>query len=411
MRSATIISVMLLSSIAIGQANPFAVHALPFMNPAAGHIVFKGDSSAWSTWHAALDRAVFEGEGQVSVVHVGGSHVQADQWTMQLRHRFQSMSPGLRAAKGFIFPYNMAKSNNPWWYRPEHTGKWTTLRNVHAPENSALGMAGISATTTDTLTELKVGFREDIHPGYTFDRVRVLHRMDSSYQVLALSTDSTLRIERRVDELRGFTEFTYDRHCDTLRLRIQRTDSAQRQFTLYGIELGTGDPGIVLHPLGVNGASTASWLRCMRFSEELALLHPDLVILSIGINDAHDPDFNGERYEANYREIIRRVRIASPKAAILLTTNTDSFMKRRYVNKNAGAVRDAMLRLGASEGVGVWDAWGVMGGEGSMRAWQKAGLAKADRVHMNRNGYELLGDLLYGALMEAYGRHLRVSER
>lgn len=411
MRGAITLALVLLATLARAQPNPFAVPARPFMNPAASRIVFKGDSSAWAAWHEALDRVVFAGEGQVSVAHIGGSHVQADLWSMQLRHRLQTMAPGLRAAKGFIFPYNMAKSNNPWWYRTEYTGRWTALRNVNAPENADLGMAGISVTTRDTLTELKIGFRQDIHPGYAFDRVRVLHPMDSSYQVFAWSADTTVRIQRRVDALRGFTEFTYDRQRDTLRLRIQRTDSAQRRFTLHGIELGTGDPGIVLHALGVNGASTGSWLRCQRFSEELALLHPDLVILSIGINDAHDPDFNAARYEANYRELIRRVRAANPRAAILLTTNTDSYVKRRFVNKNAGAVREAMLRLSASEGVGVWDTWGVMGGEGSIRSWEKAGLAQPDRVHLKRNGYELLGDLLYGALMEAYGNHLKLTSR
>lgn len=411
MRRALLHPALLLPVLAWSQPNPFATSVRPFMNPTAGRIVFKGDSSAWEAWHAKLDAAVFHGEGQLSVAHIGGSHVQADMWTMQLRHRLQAMAPGLRAAKGFIFPYNMAKSNNPWWYKPEYTGKWTAVRNVTRADTSQLGIAGVSVTTTDALADIKIGFREDIHPGYSFNRVRVLHRMDSSFRVTAWCADTTVRIERRVDAAAGFTEFTYDSYRDTLRLRIERTDSTQRQFTLYGIELGTADPGIVLHALGVNGASTTSWLRCQRFTPELALLHPDLVILSVGINDAHDPDFSAARYEANYREIIRRIRAANPRAAILLTTNTDSYMKRRYVNKNAGPVRDAMLRLSASEGVGVWDAWGVMGGEGSIRAWQKAGLAKADRVHLNRQGYELLGDLLYGALMEAYGNHLKTAAR
>ncbi|MBK6342656.1 MAG: hypothetical protein IPF41_08725 [Flavobacteriales bacterium] len=100
--------------------------------------------------------------------------------------------------------------------------------------------------------------------------MRVLHRPDSSYAVTAWDRDSTLRIARRVDEAGGFTEFTYDRYVDTLQLRIARTDSMQRQFTLRGIVLDGDDPGVVLHALGVNGASTTSWLRCQRFSEELA---------------------------------------------------------------------------------------------------------------------------------------------
>lgn len=396
---------------ALAQGNPFRVAEKPFLNTAASRIVFKGDSSAWERYHGKLDKLVFEGEGQIHVAHIGGSHVQADQWSMQLRHRLQTLSPGLRAARGYVFPFGMAKSNTPWWYKPEFTGKWTAVRQVTRADTSILGIAGISATTRDTLTEIKISFRTDIHAAYPFNRVRVLHGMDSSYQVFAWSADTSVRIERRVDEAQGFTEFAYSSYRDTLRLRIQRTDSEQRQFTLRGIVLGSDDPGFVLHALGVNGASTASWLRCQRFSEELAQLHPDLVILSIGINDAHDPEFSAARYEANYRELIQRIRRANPDAAILLTTNTDSYVKRRFVNKNAGAVRDAMLRLSASEGVGVWDTWGVMGGEGSIRSWERAGLAQADRVHMKRGGYELLGDLLYGALMEAYGNHIKLTSR
>ncbi|MBK8228176.1 MAG: hypothetical protein IPK70_13510 [Flavobacteriales bacterium] len=406
----TLLATLLAPSV-LAQGNPVRVKELPFVNTASNRIIFKGDSAAWTRYHAGLDKLVFEGEGRMSIAHIGGSHVQADQWSMQLRHRLQSLSPGLRAGRGFVFPYAMAKSNTPWWYRPEYTGQWSAVRNVTRADSSILGIAGISATTRDTLAELKVSFRTDIHAGYPFRRVRVLHRMDSSYAVTAWDRDSTVRIDRRVDEAGGFTEFSYDRYMDTLRLRIERTDTSQRQFTLRGIVLDGDDPGVVLHALGVNGASTASWLRCQRFSEELALLEPDLVILSIGINDAHDPDFSAARYEANYRELIRRIRVAEPDAAILLTTNTDSYMKRRFVNKNAGAVRDAMLRLSASEGVGVWDTWGVMGGEASIRRWEKAGMAKADRVHLNRAGYELLGDLLFGAMIGKYGEHIQRTAR
>ena len=409
-RAAALLALLLGTAVAQGQGNPLRVQERAFLNPAVNRVTTLGDSADWQAYHAKLDRLLFDGTGQVSVVHIGGSHVQADLWSMQLRHRLQAMAPGLRAGRGFIFPYNMAKSNNPYWYHPEYTGNWTAVRNVARTDSTVLGAAGISVTTTDTLTTIKVSFRGDAYPGYAFDRVRVLHRMDSSYEVQAWCADTTVRIDRRVDATGGYTEFTYDRLRDTLRLRIQRTDTAQRRFTLRGIVLENSDPGFILHALGVNGASTASWLRCQRFTEELALLKPDLVILSIGINDAHDPGFSAERYEANYRELIRRIRLASPGAAILLTTNTDSYVKRRHVNRNAGAVRDAMRRLSTAEGVAVWDAFGVMGGEGSIRAWEKAGLAQPDRIHLKRPGYALLGDLLFAALMERYGRHLSATQ-
>ncbi len=408
------ISTLLLSAVLSvhAQPNPVVVPERPFVNYATNRIVMNGDPDSWLSYHRKLDQLVFEGKGQINVVHFGGSHVQADMWTMEIRQRMQTLVPGIRAGRGLIFPYSMARTNNPYWYEPTYTGTWSAVRNVTQADSSVLGVAGISVTTKDTASELKVRFRGEAYPGYTFDRVRVLHRMDSSFEVHAWDSDSTLRITRQVNEREGYTEFVYDRIVDTLRLRFLRTDTVlQKQFTLRGIVLDSPDPGMIVHSCGVNGASTRSWLRCQDMPRELALLNPDLVILSIGINDAHDPDFSPSLYEANYRELIRRIRSVAPDAAILLTTNTDSFMKRKYPNRNAGSVRDVMLRLSANENVAVWDTYGVMGGEGSIKLWEKAGLAQADRVHFKREGYVLLGDLLFTALTEAYGTYLRTSER
>lgn len=408
----------MLAQAACGQDNPLRVPEKPFIGYAANRIDFQGDSSAWERYHAKLDKLVFEGTGQVNIVHFGGSHIQADMWSMEMRHRMQTMVPGVRAGRGFIFPYNMVKSNNPYWYNPEYTGKWTGVRNVTRNDTTTLGISGVSATTRDTLTTLKISFRGDAYPGYTFDRIKVLHRMDSSFMVDAWSPDSSLRITKKTFPSEGYTEFAFDRQVDTLRLRFQRSiladgspDSTQSHFTLRGILLGNEDPGIIYHANGINGASTTSWLRCQRFTEELAMLTPDLVIFSIGINDAHDPDFDAAKYERNYAELISRVREASPGAAILLTTNTDSFLKRRIPNKNAETVRQVMMQLSASHGVGVWDCFGVMGGLGSIRSWQKAGLAQPDRVHFNRAGYTLLGDLLFSAMTDAYGAHVKKDQR
>ncbi|MEO8590832.1 MAG: GDSL-type esterase/lipase family protein [Flavobacteriales bacterium] len=393
------------------QENPLTTPEVSFVNKASNKIVFRGDSSAWERYFTKLDRVVNEGVGQVNVVQIGGSHIQADMWSMEMRQRMQTMVPGIRAGRGFIFPYNMFKSNNPYWYNPEYTGRWTGVRNVLRTDSSALGIGGASVTTHDSITTLKVSFRGDVYPGYEFNRVKVLHRMDSSFAVDAWSTDGTMVITKSTNEQGGYTEFSYNHYTDTLYLRFQRTDSMQRQFTLRGIILESDDPGVIYHASGINGASTTSWLRCQRFTEELALLKPDLVILSIGINDAHDPDFTADRYQRNYEQLIARVLEASPSTAILLTTNNDSYMKRRTPNRNAEAVRDVMMRLSAKYGCGVWDTFGVMGGQYSIREWEQAGLAKKDRIHMTRAGYTLLGDLLFSAMMESYGDHLRHTFR
>lgn len=390
-----------------GQDDPFRTPRLPFVDLAANRIVLRGDSTTWQGFHTKLDRLAFNGEGQVNIVHIGGSHIQADMWSMELRHRLQQLVPGARGGRGLIFPFNMARTNNPYWYHPEYTGQWTSVKNTTRADTSTLGLAGYAVTTRDTLSTLKVSFRGEAYRGYTFDRVKVLHAMDSSYAVEAIDPHGNGPITARTDPERGWTEFMYPAHTDTLFLRFVRTDSTQRKFTLYGIVLGTEDPGVVYHAIGVNGASTPSYLRCQRFVPDLAVLKPDLVVFSIGINDAHDPDFSKARYKANYAELIARVREAAPDAAILLTTNTDSYIRRRTVNPNGGAVREVMLQLSAEHGCAVWDCLAVMGGPGSIAQWQDAGLAQRDRIHLTRSGYVALGALLHGALMEDYGAHIR----
>ncbi len=391
------------------QENPVRLPALNMVHPASNGLQFPGGHAAWDRYHAKLDELLLEGQGQVHIAHFGGSHVQADMWSMELRSRLQNVVPGVKGGRGSIFPYNMAKTNNPYWYLPEYTGRWTSVKNVTRADTAALGISGYSVTTTDTLTTLKVSFRGEVYAGYQFNRVKVFHGMDSAYTVVAYSHDPKVHIETNVDPARGYTEFQYDRYMDTLYLRFQKTASDQRRFTLYGIDLESDDPGFFYHAHGVNGASTTSWLRCQRFVRELAVIKPDLVVFSIGINDAHDPDFSADRYERNYEQLIARVKEAAPHAAILLTTNTDSYVKRKYPNKNGAAVREVMLRLATKHGCAVWDTFGVMGGMHSILAWERAGLAKKDLVHLTRTGYVALGDLLFAAMMEAYGAHVRSS--
>lgn len=389
------------------QPVPWSSTELDLIDRTGNTIQQRGDSTGFAAWNGRLDELVFKGQGRLNVVHIGGSHIQADIWSQEMRHRMQTAVPGVSAGRGLIFPFTVAKTNNPWWYKVESTGNWSSLRSVVRTDTSTIGLAGIMVGTTDTLSEMKVSFRTDLFPGHVFNRVKVLHRMDSSYTVNAFDPDSTVMIRRTVNVADGYTEFHFDRYMDTLRLRFHRTDTTQRRFTLYGILLEGDDPGIVYHAVGVNGASTASYLRCQRFVPDLALLKPDLVIFSVGVNDAHDSEFSPARFKRNYVDLIARVRQVAPDAAILLTTNSDSYFKRRIPNKKGATVREVMLELSAEQNVAVWDLYSVMGGLGSIAQWHRKGLAQKDRIHFNRQGYILLGDLMFEALMENYAEHLK----
>ena len=100
----------------------------------------------------------------------------------------------------------------------------------------------------------------------------------------------------------------------------------------------------------------------------------------------------------------------SPKTAFIFETNNDSYRKirkKKYVQHPNGEIaRKAFFMLADKHKAGVWDKFSIMGGLGSMAKWEKADLAKKDKVHFKTAGYQLLGDMFYKALMQAYFEHI-----
>ena len=47
-----------------------------------------------------------------------------------------------------------------------------------------------------------------------------------------------------------------------------------------------------------------------------------------------------------------------------------------------------------------------MGGAGSMDAWVNGGYARADHIHFTPEGYTVLGNLLFNALMDTYAARM-----
>ena len=53
------------------------------------------------------------------------------------------------------------------------------------------------------------------------------------------------------------------------------------------------------------------------------------------------------------------------------------------------------------------DFFDIMGGLESMKKWEEAGLAKRDKIHFTEEGYAIIGDLMFNALMAGYVNYRR----
>jgi lysophospholipase L1-like esterase len=158
--------------------------------------------------------------------------------------------------------------------------------------------------------------------------------------------------------------------------------------------------------MGVNGADVPAYLRSELMEQQVSLMDPALVIISLGTNDAYVSSFNPEEYRENLNLLIDRIRDAVPKASIILTTPGDSYRARRYYNYNNVKAREVLFEIAKQKNLGIWDFFTVMGGPNSIYRWFKAGLATNDKLHLTQAGYKLQGDLFYEALLKAYHTYL-----
>lgn len=392
---------------------------LPFAHLERNQIIYPGDSLAMERFFQKMDSVVFFGEGNLSIMHLGGSHVQAGMFTQQFRDNLLSISTDLMGGQYFVFPFSTGGTNNPSHYIVRSSGTWTYCRNaVRKETDKRMGLAGAAITTNDSTARVSILTKErypsNLPPDYDFNKVTVIGFSETENMVPVVSYDGTT-IQGQYDEWKSTYTFSLPDFTDSICIMF---DSVPGEFTLTGILLENDMPGISVHGVGVNGARVSSYLRCDDFERDLNLIRPDLIIFGIGINDAAEKDFEKNNFKRNYNELIKVIKRVNPDCALLFITNNDSYKrekvkkKTRYeVNLNGMIVEEAFMELGKKYNAAVWNQFDIMGGLESMQDWEEAGLAKKDKVHFTNEGYRLLGDLLYNALITRYIEHIQQNAK
>ena len=375
-----------------------------FLKLNANHLHYDSTSPSMQALAERWHRLSTTGRGNLSIVHIGGSHVQAGTLTETIRLRLLAEAPGLVGSRGMLFPYSAAaKCNNPPDYRVHCVQPMVLTRCVYKEPEYQLGLCGIAVTAKDQPTEIQIIINE---PDVDFATTRIVLLGHSEGGVVpCLRTMAGEHYPSYFDNVTDRYIFNLGETVDSFNIVLPCREGSS--FTVNGIYLGNRNPGISYHSIGVNGAAVPDYLRCPNFVRDLRLLHPDAVVFGIGINDASGPNFDTAVFHRNYLQLIDSVRAVNPECALIFITNNDSFRRtgrRRYaVNNNGALAREVFYRLADETGGAVWDQFEVMGGLKSMEKWMKASLARPDRVHFTREGYRLVGNLFSDALIEVLG--------
>jgi len=337
---------------------------------------------------------------RVTVLHIGDSHVQGDFFTGKIRKTLQSVFGN--AGRGMIPTY----LDDPNYEGPDFSmtaePRWnvaTILGNDSVP----VGLCGMVAAVDTPSTVW-------LYTATPFRKLTLYHGSESSFFDYNLSDPDSNHRDVLCDTMDGgFTKDTYVLSKPTAQLKFRFTgQDSLHPFLLHGINLETQTPGMIWHAIGVRGARYEDYLQSARFFAQISDLAPDLIVVSLGTNEAYDPDFNNPDFKNRVDRLICQIKSRFPHTPVMLTTLPDFLRWRRHETRRSLQAATTIVEMAKLRSLSWWDLYRVMGGLGSMKDWYKAKLGARDRIHFTRRGYELQADLFVEALMEKYRTYVRL---
>jgi lysophospholipase L1-like esterase len=398
-----------------------------------------------SNTFARLRQIEQTGQGQLSILHLGDSHVASDTMTGELRKLMQSRWGA--AGRGFTQP------GRPWaTWRQDGTrgsmGKGWLITN--ARRYDARVLVGLSGIRLDAINEGSYAGRVDRQP-FTHVALHVVSIPGSgSLTVFADGAPvATLPTTAEPGAQPALRVLPIDLPSPATELRVEIVGDGP--VHLLGWRTTHDAPGIRYESIGLNGARAATFLalHADTVRAEVEALEPQLIVLGFGTNEAYNlrkkslaPPVQDD-LTRSFSDLIERVREGAPQAdclvllpmdLVLQPTDASCFTtkrvkrgKRRVKVKrlrddldplvepqcawtspaSLDLVREASRAAAAQHQCAIWDQRAAMGGPTSHYTWAHMSPkhAASDGVHLTTIGYRALASRLFDDLADAYTRH------
>ncbi len=351
------------------------------------------------------------GDTLFSIMHIGDSHVQGDYFSGEIRIQLQSIFGN--AGRGILFPYALAKSFGPKGVSVKQTGIWTGLKTMSGSLTEPIGVSGYCATTHSPYSQIQVSltekFREENALGVfstpEFQKIKVWHSTDN--QSFKPQLDSEWRLIDSFTHQDGWGFSTYESSSllQGFNLALSITDGIQNHFVFYGFEiLPVHQKGVVYHHLGVVGSQFTHLInKAPHTIAQIGQIKPDILIFSFGTNEAYNGKLDTAVYTPAIMNFIDEIIKVSPNTAIIFTTAPDTRSNNRIPPLQV-KVNNQLRRIAMDKNLTLYDLNEAMGGWGSMYTWYQNKLTLSDKLHFNKVGYALQGQLFSLSLLHAYNR-------
>ena len=112
----------------------------PFVHYEVNNYKFYTEKSPnFETFYRKMSNIIETKKGKLNVYHIGGSHIQADIYSHDAREFLQSNWDGAQGERGWVFPFDLARTNNPGNYEFSSPNSWRAYRSVvHKPSKHGI---------------------------------------------------------------------------------------------------------------------------------------------------------------------------------------------------------------------------------------------------------------------------------
>ncbi|PZU84959.1 MAG: peptidoglycan-binding protein [Chryseobacterium sp.] len=174
---------------------------------------------------------------------------------------------------------------------------------------------------------------------------------------------------------------------------VLRTDAAKGNV-LYGFQFlnSQAKKGVVLNSVGINGATYTDYLKYPVQVKELKNTNPDLLIVSLGTNEALSA-ISKENFQASIKNLIDAFRSSNPNLPVLLIAPTDNNLKPDKTKTIVTWIQEAATINNAA----FLDQYEATGGRGYFQKALLRKVASGDGVHFQKEGYVEQGELIWKA--------------
>ena len=424
----------------------------------AGNVAID-QNNALAAFFQKLSKLNTDKEATLNIVHIGDSHIQAGFLTGRVRDTLQTIFGN--AGLGFTFPYRLAKSNGISAIRYRSSAAWQSKRNLYASDIEPVGLSGFSFRTEakDFAVNLKIederyyfkGLKlftpyadsnfevaETDHPvnmenwttTYKTHRIQsgeVLGIIARKYGVsiaqikaannlrsTLIRAGATLKIPVRTQkplpldrsqfkilqgtQMPGYVKINSENPLKSVWLLPQKENDS---YALNGIFLDNNSSGIIYSGIGVNGARYKDFNKTPLFFEQLPYLEPDLLVVSLGTNEAYGHTKTTD-FMADMDTFITKVKDVLPDTPIIITTPSPMLDRRTHPSTLIEDYATSILNYGKEHDIAVYNLFKALGGNQKIRSNYNKGWYHKDYIHFTKKGYEHSADLFAESFLNAF---------